>query len=249
MVVLAVRAVYLQGLKTDYLRGKGDAVATQLSIPAHRGMVTDRYGKPLAISTPVEALWARAPTQPSADQLAQLAGVLDFSPAELSEMQAHRTHGEVAVRRTVTPAQAVTIAALGWPGLSLHREFRRFYPEGEVTAHVVGFTNVDDKGREGVERAYEDWLAGNRASRHVLKDRRGNMVRYRPDQMAQMGGNLALSLDLKLQYLAHRELAAAVQHKAKGGGIVVLDAKTGEILALSNLPVFNPNNRKQYEPA
>lgn len=142
------------------------------------------------------------------------------------------------------------IAALGLPGLKLQREFRRFYPAAEVAAHVVGFTNVDDVGQEGVELAYQDWLAGRAGSRQVLRDRRGHIVQeLGPARGARMGGNLGLSLDLKLQYIAHRELSAAVErHKAKGGGIVVLDARTGEILALSNLPVANPNNRKDYQP-
>jgi cell division protein FtsI (penicillin-binding protein 3) len=252
--VLAIRAVYLQGLNKNFLRGKGDAVAARvLAIPAHRGMVVDRYGKPLAISTPVEALWAR-PEEAAAinqTQIGELARILDLPRTDLGrKLHAERT-GEVALDRTLSPTQAARIAALGWPGLSLHREFRRFYPEGEVTAHVVGFTNVDEVGREGVERAYDDWLSGKPGSRHVLKDRRGSVVAdIGPMRGAQMGGNLALSLDLKLQYLAHRELAAAVlASKARGGGIVMLDAKTGEILALSNLPVFNPNSRKQYDPA
>lgn len=251
---LVIRAVYLQGLNKNFLRGKGDAVAARvLSIPAHRGMVVDRYGKPLAISTPVEALWARPEeaAEISQRQISELAHILNLPGTDLGRKLHAERAGEVALDRTLTPAQAARIAALGWPGLSLHREFRRFYPEGEVTAHVVGFTNVDEVGREGVERAYDDWLSGKPGSRHVLKDRRGQVVAdISPKLGAQMGGNLALSLDLKLQYLAHRELAAAVlANKARGGGIVMLDAKTGEILALSNLPVFNPNNRKHYDPA
>jgi cell division protein FtsI (penicillin-binding protein 3) len=251
---LVIRAVYLQGLNKNFLRGKGDAVASRvLSIPAHRGMVVDRYGRPLAISTPVEALWARPEeaAEISQRQIGELAHILDLPGTDLSKKLHGERAGEVALDRTLSPAQAARIAALGWPGLTLHREFRRFYPEGEVTAHVVGFTNVDEVGREGVERAYDDWLSGKPGSRHVLKDRHGQVVAdLSPTRGAQMGGNLALSLDLKLQYLAHRELAAAVSaNKARGGGIVMLDAKTGEILALSNLPVFNPNNRKQYDPA
>jgi cell division protein FtsI (penicillin-binding protein 3) len=253
-VTLAVRAVYLQGLNKNFLRGKGDAVSARvLSIPAHRGMVVDRYGKPLAISTPVEALWARPDQTAVIDkrQMADLVRILNIPASVLSSKLRAVRKGEVAVDRLLTPDQAARIAALGIPGLTLHREFRRFYPEGEVTAHVVGFTNVDEVGREGVERAYDDWLLGKPGSRHVLKDRRGRVVAdIGPLHGAQMGGNLALSLDLKLQYLAHRELASAVMtNKAKGGGVVVLDAKTGEILALSNLPVYNPNNRSQYDPA
>ena len=250
--VVAGRAFYLQGLNTDYLQGKGDAVANRnLTLPGQRGQVTDRNGQLLAISTPVESLWARpAELRLSAGQRAHLASVLGITPQELEKMLARKTRGEFPVRRPVTPEQAAGIAAMGAPGLSLQREFRRYYPAGEVAAHVVGFTNVDDVGQEGVERAYQGWLAGREGRREIQRDRRGNTIRdLVPIKSAQMGGNLALSLDLNIQYLAHRELAAAIaRHKAKGGSVVVLDAKTGEILALANQPIFNPNNRRNYKP-
>ncbi|KAB2319960.1 penicillin-binding protein 2 [Betaproteobacteria bacterium SCN1] len=252
VAAVGARAFYLQGLHTDYLQGKGDAVANRnLTLPAHRGQITDRYGQLLAISTPVEALWARpADLQLSAAQRAHLAKVLDMPERDLTSRLAHRVRGEFSVRRPLTPEQAAAVAAMGVPGLILRREFRRYYPAGEVAAHVVGFTNIDDVGQEGVERAYQNWLAGRAGERQVLRDRHGNAIRdLAPIKMAQMGGNLALSLDLKIQFLAHRELAAAIaKHKAKGGSIVVLDAKTGEILALSNQPDFNPNNRRDYQP-
>ena len=252
LVVVAGRAFYLQGLNTDYLQGKGDAVANRnLTLPAHRGQVSDRHGQLLAISTPVESLWARPDElRLSAPQRAQLARVLELSERDLNAKLDRKTRGEFSVRRPVTPEQAAKITAMGVPGLHLRREFRRYYPAGEVAAHVVGFTNVDDLGQEGVERAYQDWLAGREGERQVLRDRRGNTIRdLAPIKTAQMGGNLALALDLKIQYLAHRELAAAIaKHKAKGGSVVVLDAKTGEILALANQPIFNPNNRRDYQP-
>jgi cell division protein FtsI (penicillin-binding protein 3) len=252
LIVVTGRAFYLQGLNTDYLQGKGDAVANRnLTLPAHRGQVTDRYGQLLAISTPVEALWARpADLRLSDAQRAHLAQVLGMPKGELEKRLVGRTRGEFNLRRPLTPEQAAEVAAMGAPGLVLRREFRRYYPAGEVAAHVVGFTNIDDVGQEGVERAYQNWLAGRAGERQVLRDRHGNTIRdLAPIKTAQMGGNLALSLDLKIQFIAHRELAAAIaQHKAKGGSIVVLDAKTGEILALSNLPDFNPNNRRDYQP-
>jgi len=252
LVVVAGRAFYLQGLNTNYLQGKGDALTNRnLTLPAHRGQVSDRNGKLLAISTPVESLWARPDElKLSNDERAQLARVLGVSPQALEKTLARKTRGEFSVRRPVTPEQAVRIAAMGVPGLHLRREFRRYYPAGEVAAHVVGFTNVDDLGQEGVERAYQDWLAGREGQRRIQRDRRGNTIRdLAPIRTAQMGGNLALSLDLNIQYLAHRELAAAiVALKAKGGSVVVLDAKTGEILALANQPIFNPNNRRNYSP-
>ena len=252
LVLVAGRAFYLQGLNTDYLQGKGDAVANRnLTLPTHRGQVADRHGQLLAISTPVESLWARpVELKLNPEQHVHLAKVLGMSPPELTKKLARRTRGEFAIRRPVTPEQAAKIAAMGTPGLYLRREFRRYYPAGEVAAHVVGFTNVDDLGQEGVERAYQDWLAGREGERRIMRDRRGNTIRdLAPIKTAQMGGNLALALDLKIQYLAHRELAAAIKtHKAKGGSVVVLDAKTGEILALANQPNFNPNNRRNYKP-
>jgi cell division protein FtsI (penicillin-binding protein 3) len=252
LMLVGARAFYLQGLNTDYLQGKGDAVANRnLTLPAHRGQVSDRHGQLLAISTPVETLWARpADLKLNDSQRAQLATALDMPLAALDKRLAHRTRGEFNVKRPVTPEQAAKIATMGAPGLVLRREFRRYYPAGDVAAHVVGFTNIDDVGQEGVERAYQDWLAGRAGERQIMRDRRGNVIRDRaPIKTAQMGGNLALALDLKIQYLAHRELAAAIaRHKAKGGSVVVLDAKTGEILALANQPNFNPNNRRNYEP-
>jgi len=252
LLVVAGRAFYLQGLNTDYLQGKGDAIANRnLTLPAHRGQVSDRHGQLLAISTPVESLWARPDElQLTAEHRAQLAKILDLSSHELAAKLDRKSRGEFSVRRPVTPEQAAKITAMGVPGLHLRREFRRYYPAGEVAAHVVGFTNVDDLGQEGVERAYQDWLAGREGERQIMRDRRGNTIRdLAPIKTAQMGGNLALALDLKIQYLAHRELAAAIiKHKAKGGSVVVLDAKTGEILALANQPIFNPNNRRDYQP-
>ena len=252
LVLVAGRAFYLQGLNTDYLQGKGDAVSNRnLTLPTHRGQVSDRYGQLLAISTPVESLWARpVELKLTREQQAHLAKVLGMSARELSAKLARKTRGEFSLRRPVTPEQAVNIAAMGAPGLYLRREFRRYYPAGEVAAHVVGFTNVDDVGQEGVERAYQAWLVGREGERQIVRDRRGNIIRdLAPIKTAQMGGNLALALDLKIQYLAHRELAAAIAtHKAKGGSVVVLDAKTGEILALANQPNFNPNNRHNYQP-
>ena len=252
LLVVAGRAFYLQGLNTDYLQGKGDAVANRnLTLPAHRGQVADRHGQLLAISTPVESLWARpAELALTPEQRIQLAKVLELPVRDLTARLDRKTRGEFSVRRPVTPEQAARITAMGVPGLHLRREFRRYYPAGEVAAHVVGFTNVDDLGQEGVERAYQDWLAGREGERQIMRDRRGNTIRdLAPIKTAQMGGNLALALDLKIQYLAHRELAAAiVKHKARGGSVVVLDAKTGEILALANQPIFNPNNRRDYQP-
>lgn len=252
LVLVAGRAFYLQGLNTDYLQGKGDAVANRnLTLPAHRGQVSDRHGELLAISIPVESLWARPDElRLTQAQIGQLADVLSVPTAELTTRLSRKSKGEFSVQRPVTPEQAARIAGMGVPGLYLRREFRRYYPAKEVAAHVVGFTNVDDVGQEGVERAYQDWLVGREGARQIQRDRHGNAIRdLAPIKTAQMGGNLALALDYKIQYLAHRELAAAIAtHKARGGSVVVLDAKTGEILALANQPTFNPNNRRNYQP-
>lgn len=252
LVLVAGRAFYLQSLNTDYLQGKGDAVANRsLTLPAHRGQVSDRHGELLAISTPVESLWARpAELRLTVTQVGQLADVLGMPVQDLSQRLTRKSQGEFSVQRPVTPEQAARIAGMGVPGLYLRREFRRYYPAKEVAAHVVGFTNVDDMGQEGVERAYQDWLAGREGARQIQRDRRGYAIRdLAPIKTAQMGGNLALALDYKIQYQAHSALAEAIAvHKARGGSVVVLDAKTGEILALANQPTFNPNNRRNYQP-
>lgn len=251
-VALAGRALYLQGLHNDFLQAKGESRYTRaLEITATRGMIVDRAREPLAISTPVESV-AASPADVNAppEKLARLARLLELEPAELQRRLADTKREFVYLKRQLPPEQAAKIVALGIPGVFLQREYRRYYPAGEVTAHLIGFTDIDDRGQEALELAFDGVLAGKPGGRRVIKDRLGRIVEdvesVRPPQD---GRTLALSIDTKLQYLAHRELKKAVtEHRAKAGGIVVLDATTGEVLAMANLPAYNPNNRGRLDP-
>jgi len=245
--VLTARAMYLQVWQNDFLQQEGASRSTRtLELPAHRGMITDRSGEPLAISTPVESVWASpADMDITTHQRRQLAALLDLDELELKKKLADPDREFVYLKRHLPPELAAKVVQLGLRGISLKREYRRYYPAGDLTAHLIGITDVDDRGQEGIELAYQDWLAGKPGSRRVVKDRLGRVVEDAEHIRGPVEGrDLALSIDRKLQYLAYRELKAAVaQHRAKAGGIVVLDVRTGEVLALANLPAFNPNNR------
>ena len=244
--VLIGRSVYLQGMRTDFLQQKGDArYSRAMVLSAHRGMVTDRYGEPLAISTPVESIWASPPDVTiNADQIKKLAGLLNIKPSELNKKFTNSEREFVYLKRRMPPELAAQVMQLNIPGIFMQREYRRYYPAGEVMAHVVGFTGVDDRGQEGLELVYQDWLSGKSGSRRVIKDRQGHIVEdLEAVKVPQDGHDLKLSIDRKIQYLAYRELTRAVEeNKAKAGAIVVLDAKTGEVLAMANQPTYNPNN-------
>ena len=250
--VLAGRALYLQGLDNDFLKQKGESrYGRTIELTATRGMITDRNGEPLAISTPVESVWASPSdftASPSA--LRQLSRLLETEPAEIARKLSEAKGDFVYLKRQLPPDQAAQAVALNIPGVFLQREYRRYYPAGEVTAHLLGFTNVEDHGQEALELAFEDSLAGKPGSRRVIKDRLGRIVEdVESIRTPRPGADLALSIDAKVQYLAFRELKRAVEaNRAKAGGIVVLDVQTGEILALANLPSFNPNNRGKLEP-
>lgn len=245
--LLGARALYLQVWHSDFLQQQGASRFTRvIELPAHRGMVTDRYGEPLAISAPVESVWASpADVEITAAQRKQLAKLLDLDEQELKRRLADQGREFVYLKRHLPPDSAARVFQLGLPGIGLKREYRRYYPAGDLTAQLVGITDIDDRGLEGIELAYQGWLAGKPGSRRVIKDRLGRVVEDAESIRAPVEGrDLALSVDRKLQYLAFRELkAAVVQHQAKAGGILVLDIKTGELLALANLPAFNPNNR------
>jgi cell division protein FtsI (penicillin-binding protein 3) len=246
-VVLAGRAFYLQGLNNDFLQQKGEArYGRVVEMPASRGPVKDRHGHPLAISTPVESIWA-SPEDFEADEakLRALAKVLAMSPDEIRQKVAQKDKQFVWLKRQISPEQAVKVMALGIPGVFQQREYRRYYPAGEVMAHVVGFTGIDNSGQEGIELAQQQWLAGVPGSRKVIKDRKGRIVEDVASlKVPRDGRELHLAIDQRLQFLAHRELKAAVEgNRAKGGSIVMLDAQTGEVLALVNQPDYNPNNR------
>jgi cell division protein FtsI (penicillin-binding protein 3) len=246
-VALAARALYLQGLHNDFLQAEGEMrYARTVEISAHRGMITDRAGEPLAISTPVESVWASpSDADLSADQLQRLSRLLDVSVDELRRRLGGRNRDFVYLKRHLPPEQAARVVSLNLPGVFLKREYRRYYPAAEVTAHVLGFTNVDDYGQEGIELAYQNWLAGKSGSRRVIKDRLGRIIEdVESISVPQQGRELALSIDRRIQYLAFRELRDAVRaQRAQAGSVVVLDVETGEVLALANWPTYNPNNR------
>ncbi len=248
-ISLAARAVYLQGMNHDFYQQKGEERSSHvLKVSEHRGMITDRNGEPLAISTPMESAGLKPKeVKFTRASLAKLAKLLDMRPEEIRKIAAAPDRSFVYLKRQLPPEIAGEVVALGIPGVSLEREYRRYYPEAEVTAHVIGYTGVDDQGQEGIELAYEDVIAGVPGKRRVIKNRLGQIVEnVGAVRASRAGSDLALSLDKRIQYLAYRELkAAVVGHKAKGGGIVVLDAGTGEVLALANYPSFNPNNRAQ----
>ncbi len=251
--VLAARSLYLQALKTDFLQEKGDARYSRvIEVPATRGRIVDRHGDALAVSTPVKSIWAiPADAQLSRADRTRLARLLGVDPRELERKLADAERDFVYLKRQVAPQTADAVAALGLPGIHQQREYRRYYPGGEVTAHVVGFTGVDDVGQEGVELAFQHHLGGKPGSRRVIKDRLGQIVEdVESIRSAQDGRDLALSIDSKLQSLAFGALKAAVQaHRAKAGALVAVDVRTGEILALANVPSFNPNNRARLTGA
>ncbi len=250
--LLLGRAFFLQGFDNDFLQAKGEARFMRVvEMPASRGAVMDRNGKPLAVSTPVESIWA-SPAEMSLDpsQMAALGAALNIDRKALNARLAEKDKNFVWLKRQLSPAEAKKVIALKIPGVFQQREYRRFYPSGDVAAHVIGFTGKEDQGQEGIELAQQAHLSGSPGQRRVIKDRKGRIVEDIENLKApREGKSLRLSIDERLQYLAHRELKAAVDaNKAKGGAMVVLDARTGEVLALVNQPDFNPNNRVNWNP-
>jgi cell division protein FtsI (penicillin-binding protein 3) len=252
---LVGRAVYLQGIHDVFLQEQGNQRYSRvIEVSAHRGMITDRNGEPLAVSTPVESVWA-SPSDIKIDdakdaringlQLQQLSRALGMRSNEVHEHLADATRDFVYLKRQLPPEQSGTVASLNLPGISLRREYRRYYPAGEEFAQMLGFTGQDDNGQEGLELVLQAQLAGKLGSQRVIKDRRGHIVEDAGSlNPPKPGSDIALSLDSRVQHLAYRELKLAVQlHQAKAGAIVVLDAKSGEVLALANYPSYNPNNR------
>jgi cell division protein FtsI (penicillin-binding protein 3) len=243
---LVARAGYLQGVNDEFLQAKGAArYSREIEIPATRGKITDRHGTVLAASTPVKSIWA-IPTDAklTPSQARELAGLLDMDVRALDRKLARDTNFAY-LKRQVPPEVAGRIAELKLPGIHQEQEYRRYYPGAEVMAHVLGFTGVDDHGQEGVELAFEDQLAGKPGSRRVIKDNRGRIVEdVKSIKKPQEGQDIALSIDAKIQYLAYSALQEAMKkHNARSGGVVVLDARTGEVLAMVNAPTYNPNNR------
>lgn len=278
------RGLYLRVYKETFLKEQGKArYARSLKLEANRGIITDRNGEPLAISTPVQSIWAsprsitllpagqtrpkdwepddeKDPTPISVAEMAKLAKVLDIPSEELAKkLSESRTNnrGEeqkldfVWLKRHVTPSEAKSIQELNIPGVYAQTEYRRYYPAGEMMAHIVGFTDIDGKGQEGLELTREAMLAGKPGSRNVIRDRRGHIVEDTTTIVPPRDGEkVELSIDRRIQHIAYRELKNVVEStKAIGGGIVVLDARTGEVLALANAPSYNPNSRAKIDPA
>ncbi len=246
-LTLLARSLYLQGFNNEFLKVKGEARYERvLEVSATRGRISDRHGEVLAVSTPVKSIWAipeDAKLQPA--QARDLAHLLELDGRELNRKLAS-DRDFVFVKRQISPDLAEKVAALNLPGIHEQEEYRRYYPGGEVTAHLLGFTGAEDAGQEGVELTFNKSLSGKPGSRRVIKDRRGNVVEdVESIKPPQEGKDMTLAVDDKIQYLAYSNLKQAVeQNKAKAGGIVVLDARTGEVLALANLPTYNPNNRE-----
>ena len=251
---LAGRAVQLQLVQHKFLAGEGAARFTRVApIVAHRGTVTDRFGEPLAVSTPVDAVWVN-PQELSAniEQLPRLARVLRLDPQELVRQVSTGMDREfLYVRRGLQPADARKVRALQISGVNLTREYRRYYPAGEVTGHLLGFTDADDTGQEGAELAFDNWLGGEDGSKRVIQDSDGNQVEdVESIRAVRPGRELRLSIDLRLQYLAYRELKAAIRdNRARSGSVVIIDVHSGEVLAMVNQPAFNPNDRSQLSAA
>lgn len=233
-----------------FLQSQGLARTLRMeSIPAYRGVITDRYGEPLAMSTPVVSLWANPQElNVSPEKWPVLAKALGIGESKLAD-KIHRFRKKefMYLDRQLAPANADEVLSLSIAGVYGKQEFQRFYPAGEVTAHLLGFTNVDDQGQEGVELAYDEWLSGTSGRKQVLKDLSGRIIKDVAQlETATSGKDISLSIDLRLQYLAYRELKAAVKaHDAASGSMVLLDAKTGEVLAMVNQPSFNPNDRSR----
>jgi cell division protein FtsI (penicillin-binding protein 3) len=249
---LVYRAVQLQLKDHEFLAGQGDARFSRVAeINSVRGTITDRYGEPLAVSTPVDSVWVNPKELALAsDQLPRLAKALTRDKTDLARRLTSNLDREfLYIQRHMQPSEALKIKQLAIPGVYLTREYRRYYPAGEVAGHVLGFTSVDDAGQEGLELAFDHWLAGEDGAKRVIQDRYGNIVQDVEEIRAMRPGrNLVLSLDLRIQYLAYRELKAAIRdQRAKSGSCIVLDVTTGEVLAMVNQPTYNPNDREQMQ--
>jgi cell division protein FtsI (penicillin-binding protein 3) len=250
---LAGRAAYVQVINNDFYQRQGEVrFARTLELPANRGRILDRNGLILASSVPAPSIWA-IPEDVDADKakLAKLAKLLEMPLSELKKKLADEDKTFVWLKRQVEDSVAQEITALGIKGIYQRKEYKRQYPEGESIAQVVGFTNVEDKGQEGVELSFNNDLAGKTGSRRVIKDRLGRVVEDVGDTLApEDGKDLQLSIDSKVQFFAYQKLRdAVIEHKAKAGSVVVLDAITGEVLGLANYPSYNPNKRVNLSPA
>ncbi len=242
------RMIDLNIVDRAFLRSQSNArTIRNVSMPAYRGMIVDRNGKALAISTPVAAAWVNPKLfHPPPQQLKQLASLLNLATDDIKARVHSRDKREfLYLKRGLSPTLTAKIASLHIPGLFFRREYRRYYPQGAVSAQVIGFTNIDDQGQEGLELAYNDWLRGEPGEKKVIKDRLGHVVAdIQVSRKPQSGRDLTLSIDYRLQYLAYRDLkAAATKFQARSASVVVIDVHSGEILAMANYPSYDPNLR------
>jgi cell division protein FtsI (penicillin-binding protein 3) len=253
-LALEARVLYLQLVNKDFLTAQGDDRHLRtVQMSAHRGTITDRNGEPLAVSTPVDSIWANPQEiKPALARLPELARALDRDEDWLARRVTSSPDREfVYLRRHLPPDQAADVLRLGVPGLGSLREYRRYYPAGEVTGHLLGFTDVDDRGQEGLELAFDYWLTGESGSKRVIQDRLGRVIGdVELVKPARPGRPLRASIDLRLQYIAYRELKRAVtDNGARSGSVVLLDPRSGEVLAIVSQPAFNPNDRAQLDPS
>jgi len=250
---LIARAVQLQLLDGGFLLSQGNARYTRVAkLAAHRGAIYDRNGETLAVSTPVDSVWINPKElQQAADQIPKLAEALNRDRNWLAQrISSSLDRDFVYLVRHMNPKDAAQVKALNIPGVYLQREYRRYYPAGEVMGHVLGFTNIDDEGREGLELAYDHWLAGSPGAKRIIQDRYGRTVEdIESIRAARPGQEMTTSIDIRIQYLAYRELKSSIQqHNAISGSAIVVDVETGEVLAMVNQPSYNPNDQDQREP-
>ena len=248
VVAIAWKLSALHILQRDFLQGQGDA-RTIRTIPlvANRGLITDRNGEPLAVSTPVQSIWVN-PSElvETPEAVYSLAAALEMNPDVLASTISNNANREfLYVKRRLAPADAKRVMDLKLGHVYSQQEYQRFYPQGEVAAHLIGFSNVDDIGQEGLELTYDDWLGGVPGRRQVIKDRRGHIIEeLNMIQTAEPGNNLTLAMDFQLQNLAYRSLKAEfITRRAKGASALILDVDTGEVLAMVNQPSYNPHNK------
>lgn len=250
--LIVVRLVYINTGKSAFLENQlNTRIMRTIVLPAMRGTITDRNSQPLAVSTPVDTIWADPSDLNSltSEQVAKLANALGISVAEINKKLDDKNKTFVYLRRAISPERAKDVLALGLSGVYSMDEYKRFYPSGEVTAHVVGFNNIDDKGADGIEYANNNVLIGTNGSKQIVRDLHGHVVDSMGLKPAEDGKQVSLALDNRIQYIAYNALKNQVDlSKAKGGSAVVLDAKTGEVLAMVNLPTYNPNNRDNVTP-
>ena len=249
MVMLIGRAIHLQVVNRQFLLDKGRSQhISEVPVSAYRGRIMDRHGELLAISTPVPSVWVKPQQFKATDSKKEvLRKLLGLSQRRFQTLtDSSRGSKFVYLRRRIEPARAAQIAELNLPGVYMEREYRRYYPAGEVSSHLVGFTDVDDVGQEGMELAYQQWLVGSPGRKRVVRDGKRHIVEYVENIRSPVPGrDLTLTIDQRLQYLAYRELKAAfIKHRARSASLVMLEAQTGEVLAMVNQPSFNPNSRR-----